>query len=628
MSDMSAVVNQLRENNKSTQMLVGATSEGNQLLSGQSSGLLASLGNLGKSIADGLGDTASNIVDAVTLSSSKDKALASQQTEKDNEQSRMFSGIAAGIKGLGGKFSEFTKGFMGSLKDKAKAGLGGIMGTLKKLAIGGALLGIMAFLNSKYWEDTKKFISEDVVPALVAFYDAVLVPIGNVIKDVFIKQFENINELFSGIGDAITKFQEGDILGGITTLITSLSTFFINTIDNLITGVFNLFAGIFGLEKTDSVFGEISRFVTDTYNSIVGFFSNAFNFFGDIISGAWTNTKDFVQGIFDGIVGFFTGAFTWTKDAVVSTWNGLQNFAGNAYDKVTGFFSDGFSFASEKVSGAWDGLQNFASGAYEGITGFFSDSFSFAKEGLQDFNLFQFAEGVVGDVIGSVKAIFSGDFSIENFKTLFGSLFDIVTYPVNLAVNAVKDIFSFGSEDASPFRLSDFFFGQDGVIPTAIKKITDMFAITEDFFADIDLGDMAKNFMKGLLQAILPPPDFLSFKVDGFSIMGKEIMGPKEFNLNPIPDSMYQLAGINPKTGRTFAEESAEAQEALEAALKEQYGPSAAPAEALFSEGMGKGGDTYITYTDASNNSQTTQNQQSTYVPITNSANKTSSMDD
>ena len=85
MSDMSAVVNQLRENNKSTQMLVGATSEGNQLLSGQSSGLLASLGNLGKSIADGLGDTASNIVDAVTLSSTGDKALASQQTEKDNE---------------------------------------------------------------------------------------------------------------------------------------------------------------------------------------------------------------------------------------------------------------------------------------------------------------------------------------------------------------------------------------------------------------------------------------------------------------------------------------------------------------------------------------------------------------
>ena len=35
---------------------------------------------------------------------------------------------------------------------------------------------------------------------------------------------------------------------------------------------------------------------------------------------------------------------------------------------------------------------------------------------------------------------------------------------------------------------------------------------------------------------------------------------------------MYELAGINPKTGRTFAEENAEAQEALEAAMKEMYG--------------------------------------------------------
>jgi hypothetical protein len=62
--------------------------------------------------------------------------------------------------------------------------------------------------------------------------------------------------------------------------------------------------------------------------------------------------------------------------------------------------------------------------------------------------------------------------------------------------------------------------------------------------------------------------------------------------------------------------------------MREMYGPTATPGDALYSGEAGRGGDTYITYTDASNNSQTTQNQQSTYVPITNSANKTSSMDD
>lgn len=621
---MAAVVKQLQENNARQETLDKAILQ--QAVETKEI-FLTSLGKLGESLRDTLKDTSEDLTAAV-LAPKKDDKLESQEEENQNRTTRLLKKIGGGIVSMGAGLKALPGRLTAGAKNLGGKGFKGLMATLKGAAFGGAMLAILGFMNSPYWDKMLKLINDDIIPAVQYLFETVLVPIGNFLKDSFLRAWEDIGALFDGIGDAITKFQEGDVLGGITTLIGSLSMFFINTIDNLITGVFNLFGGIFGLEKTDSVFGEIGRFVTDTYNSIVNFLSNAFNFAADIVSGAWTSTKDFVQGVFDAIVGFFTGAFTWTKDAVVSTWEGLQNFAGNAYDKVTGFFSDGFSFAKEKVSGAWDGLQNFASGAYEGITGFFSDSFSFAKEGLQEFNLFQFAEGVVGDAIDSVKAIFSGDFSIENFKTLFGSLFDIVTYPVNLAVNAVKDIFSFGSEDASPFRLSEFFFGEDGVIPNAIKKITDMFAITEDFFADIDLGDMAKNFMRGLLQAILPPPDFLSFKVDGFSIMGKEIMGPKEFNLNPIPNAMYELAGINPKTGRTFAEENAEAQEALEAAMKEMYGPSATPGDALNSSETGKGGDTYITYTDASNNSQTSTTQQSTYVPITNSANKTSSMDD
>ena len=621
---MAAVVKQLQENNARQDTLDKAILQ--QAVETKEI-FLTSLGKLGESLRDKLKDTSDDLTAAV-LTPPKDDKLASAEEENQNRTSRLLKKIGGGIASMGAGLKSLPGRLTAGAKNLGGKGFKGLMATLKGAAFGGAMLAVLGFLNSEYWEKTKKLIDEDIIPAVQYLFETVLVPIGNFLKDTFLRAWEDIKVLFDGIGESIEKFQEGDVLGGIGTLIGSLSMFFINTIDNLITGVYNLFADFFGLEKTDSVFGEVKRFVTDTYNSIVEFFTGAFDFASDIITGAWTNTKDFVQGVWDSVTGFFTAGFSWTKDAVVSTWEGLQNFAGNAYDKVTTFFSDGFSWAKDKVTTAWSGLQTFATEAFDKIVNFFSESFSFVKESLQQFNVFNFIDGVVGDAIDSVKAIFSGDFSIENFKTLFGSLFDIVTYPVNLAVNAVKDIFSFGSEDASPFRLSDFFFGEDGVIPNAIKKITDMFAITEDFFADIDLGDMAKNFMRGLLQAILPPPDFLSFKVDGFSIMGKEIMGPKEFNLNPIPNAMYELAGINPKTGRTFAEESAEAQEALEAALKEQYGPTATPGDALFSGEAGRGGDTYITYTDASNNSQTTQNQQSTYVPITNSANKTSSMDD
>jgi len=622
-ADMSAVVNQLQANNQQQAQMDNALLT--QAVQTKEV-LLTSLGKLGESLRGTLDETSDAITGAV-LTPKDDKKLASQEAESQNEQSRMFAGISDGIKGLGGKFSEFSKGFMGSLKDKAAKGLGGLMGTLKKLAIGGALLGIMAFLNSKYWEDTKKFLEDDVLPALITLYDNVIVPIGNFIKDTFIKQWENIKTTFDGIGDAIDLFKEGDILGGITTLISSLGTFFIDTIDNLITGVYNLFADFFGLEKTDSVFGEVKRFVTDTYNSIVEFFTGIFDFTGDIVVGAWTSTKDFVQGIWDDITGFFTAGFTWTKDAVVSTWEGLQNFAGNAYDKVTGFFSTGFSWAKEKVTTAWSGLQTFATEAFDKIVNFFSESFSFVKESLQQFNVFQFIESVLGDAIDSVKAIFAGDFSLENLLKGGKAFFDLVTYPLNLAINTVKDIFKFGDSD-EPFRLSEFFFGEDGIISKAIDKITEMFTLTDSFLADFDLGDSAKRFLQGLLQAVLPPPDFLTLTIPEIDLGYFGKYGGGEFDLNPIPDAMYRAAGINPTTGRTFKEEADEAQAELQKAMEEMYGPSATPGEALYFGEAGRGGDTYVTYTDASTNSQNTQNQQSTYVPITNPSNKTSNMDD
>ena len=66
-------------------------------------------------------------------------------------------------------------------------------------------------------------------PALVSVYENVLQPLMTTIKDVFIRQWENIKVLFDGIGEAITKFK-GDILGGITGLIGSLGTFFMDTV--------------------------------------------------------------------------------------------------------------------------------------------------------------------------------------------------------------------------------------------------------------------------------------------------------------------------------------------------------------------------------------------------------------
>ena len=378
----------------------------------------------------------------------KNAAAAVEDKRKNFRlQTALLDGIQSVEKGVVGVATSFGN----AVKEKASAFGGGLKSMLGKLLIGGALAAFIAFMNSEYWEKTKKVIMDDIVPAIQSLYENVLLPIFDIVKDVFIRQFENIKELFSGVGDAITKFQEGDVLGGITTLIGSLGSFFINTIDNLITGVYNLFAGLFGLESTDSVFGSISKFVTDTLASIKGFF----------------------VGIYDGVVGLFTDPV----GTLTSMWNGIVGEGGlldiifTPIDSAVNWIMGIFGWSTE--DGTDFSFRTFITGMVDTVINKIKEIFALGEDLFGDFAMFQFIKQTVDDVISSVKAIFSGDFSAEAFLNLFGSIADLIYAPINLAVNAIKDIFGFGDPN-EPFRLSDFVIETFGKIGEFFKSLLDI----------------------------------------------------------------------------------------------------------------------------------------------------------
>jgi len=394
---------------------------------------------------------------------------AAAAVEDKRKNFRLSSALLDGIQGVEKGVMGVAGSFANAVKDKAGKFGGGLKSILSKLLIGGALAAFIAFMNSEYWEKMKKTLVEDIAPALVMLYENILKPIFDIVKDVFLRQFENVKELFSGIGDAITKFQEGDVLGGITTLIGSLGTFFINTIDNLITGVYNLFAGLFGLESTDSVFGSISKFVTDTLKSI----------------------KDFFVGIYDGVVGLFTdpvGTLTSMWTGIVGE-GGLLDIIFAPIDSAVNWIMGIFGWSTE--DGTDFSLRTFITGAINDVVTKIKEIFALGEEMFGDFALFKFVTAAVGDVIDSIKAIFSGDFSMETLLKGGMALFDIVFSGINLAINAIKDIFGFGDPD-KPFRLSEF------VIETFAK-------IGEFFKSLLDID------VRGLASGILPETvvDFL-----------------------------------------------------------------------------------------------------------------------
>ena len=296
-------------------------------------------------------------------------------------------------------------------KDKGDSMFTGPLKFLKGILIKGALLAFLMFLpkilDSKFMRDAIDFIQDKVIPGIKSFYENAIKPLGRFFIDdllpIFMKigaflfdevlpiievyivaQIEALKNLFKDLGAAFDKIMSGDILGGITDMILGIGKFVIDAIDNLVTGVFNIIAKIFGFEGTDSVFGSIAGFFTGIYDTVVEFVSNAYNSLVELV----TNSM-----------------------------------------------------------------------------------------------IFKFFQETIGDIIDSIKAIFSGEDIIKNLGKLAGAFLDIVMYPYNLAINFFKDIFGFGDPD-EPFRLSEFIGG-------IFTKIGDFFRN----LLDIDIRALASKFL-------------------------------------------------------------------------------------------------------------------------------------
>ena len=357
--------------------------------------------------------------------------------------------------GLLGKIAGGVTGMFGKMGEKVKGAGKGIMAMLKGTLVAGLLLAVMAFLESKYWTDTKAFIVDKVVPMLVNFYENILKPIGVIFADLFIATWENIKELFSGLGESFDLFANGEWWEGIKTMITSIGTFLGNLIDDVLTAVYNVIATVFGLDKTDSVFGSIWGLLTDTYNEFVSW-----------ITLTWENIKTTINETFDGIKTFFVDTFNFISDGIAGAWTNVTDFIKGIWDSAIGWFEGLWTWASEGVAGAWTGITNFVTTQFGSVVKFIED-------------LFTWPDSPAG-------------FAIK--------LIDLVLAPYNLAINFIRDIFGWGDPDES-FSLGTF-------VVDIFKKVKDWFTNIFDFKVSDVLPDFElPNFgemIKGIVRAVFP----------------------------------------------------------------------------------------------------------------------------
>ena len=177
-----------------------------------------------------------------------------------------LDGLKGSIMGLGGKALDATKGAM-------SAAGGGLMNMLKVGGLVAAFFGLKAFLDSKLFVQLTEFMK-----SLAPQFDAI---------------FGGFKKLF-----------QGDIIGGLFSILKGLAGIAGKILDSVATGIFNLIARFFGFEGTDSIFGSIKNAFMSVVNAVKEYFSfsaselGIFGKFIDIVYFPLNLAINFLKDIF------------------------------------------------------------------------------------------------------------------------------------------------------------------------------------------------------------------------------------------------------------------------------------------------------------------------------------------
>lgn len=216
-------------------------------------------------------------------------------------------------------------------------------------------------------------------------------------------QFKDITEVLKTLWDGFCAFLAPVFEGAFQFIATTLGT-----ILNVLTGLFDVFSGLFtgnwGLlwqgvkEVFEGIWNGIKDWFDNILNTMKGILDVVCGWFGTTWEETWNGIKSFFEGIWDGISGFFSGAvegiktaasnaWNWISEKTQSVWNGIKdhiiNPISDAWNKVSEVFGNIYNWIKDKIEGARD----IVSHAIDAIKGFFNFEFHWPHIPLPHFSI-------------------------------------------------------------------------------------------------------------------------------------------------------------------------------------------------------------------------------------------------
>ena len=284
---------------------------------------------------------------------------------------------------------------------KLIAALGGISAPVVAAAAAVAAL-VAAFVH--LWNTNEEFrakiteIWNSIVEAFQNFFQGIVDRL-----NALGFQFEDITELLKTVWDGFCAFLAPVFEGAFQFIATTLET-----ILNVLTGLFDVFSGLFTgnwvllWQGVKEVFEGIWNGIKDWFDNILNTMKDILDvvcgWFGTTWEETWNGIKSFFEGIWDGISGFFSGAvegiktaasnaWNWISEKTQSIWNGIKdhiiNPISDAWNKVSEVFGNIYNWIKDKIEGARD----IVSHAIDAIKGFFNFEFHWPHIPLPHFSI-------------------------------------------------------------------------------------------------------------------------------------------------------------------------------------------------------------------------------------------------
>jgi len=260
-----------------------------------------------------------------------------------------------------------------------------------------------------------------------------------------LKRLDNFKRGITGKGGPITRIIDSvtDFFRGIRTNITKITSFF----------------------RNNKAIGFITKAVSDAFKVITRTIRPIINTVKGLFSGAGLGILDKILGPLK-VVFRSIGKIFLPITLILGVIDGVQGFM-KEFGK-TGSILDGIRGAVVGiVDGFIGGLVRLIGSAVEWILGFFGLD-NLGKSINEKIN--QLMDSFLG-IIGGITDLISGLFSFDGERIMkgLGSIFSgvggfflgILSAPIDMAINFLKDIFGLGNPD-KPFSLKTWLFGGDG----------------------------------------------------------------------------------------------------------------------------------------------------------------------